>query len=327
MRELTVQEKDAGQRLDKYLKKYLNKAPGSFIYKMLRKKNIKLNRARAEGSEIIRALDKVQLYLAEETIDSFRERVQISASSYPQVIYEDEQILLLNKPAGLLVQKAEQSDESLVDQLLFYLADKKEYDPEKGGCKPSVCNRLDRNTSGLVLAGKDQPALQFLSKLLKERSLDKYYLCLVKGEMKQPFRLRGYLKKNRASNTVSVFKKEEPGADPIDTSFEPLSGNGKLTLVRVKLITGKTHQIRSQLSQSGYPIIGDPKYGDPAENRIFKGKYGLKRQLLHACTVTFPSCEGEFERLSDKTFSAPLPDDFYQIVTGESIDMKKIAEK
>lgn len=318
MRELRIQEKDAGQRLDKYLKKYLNKAPGSFIYKMLRKKNIKLNRGRADGSELIRAQDIVQLYLADETIDGFRETIRVTASACPDIVYEDGHILLLNKPAGLLVQKAGPADESLVDQLLYYLSGTGEYDPAGGGCKPSICNRLDRNTSGLVLAGKDQGALQFLSGLLKERTLDKYYLCLVKGELKEPVRIRGYLKKDRTANLVSVSAAYSEHADPIDTAFEPLGGNKNVTLVKVKLITGKSHQIRSQLLSMGYPIIGDPKYGDASVNRFYRKKYGLNRQLLHAGTVTFPLCEGDFAYLSGKSFTAPLPGDFSAILSGEA---------
>lgn len=319
MRELTVTSRDAGQRLDKYLSKYLNKVPRSLIYRMLRKKNIKLNGKKAAGPELLAEQDRIQMFLAEETISGWMETVQLTASRYPDILYEDDHILLLNKPGGLLTQRAAPRDESLVDQLLYYLADQGQYDPGGSGYKPSVCNRLDRNTSGLVLAGKDQQGLQFLSGLLRDRKLEKYYLCLVSGSFTESLRLRGYLKKDRKGNKALPVCREIPGADFVDTEFEPVVQGERCSLVRVRLITGKSHQIRSQIAAAGYPIIGDPKYGDAAVNRQFRDAYGLRCQLLHAAEVVFPECPEPFSYLSGIRIRAPLPEGFAGVLRGEHV--------
>lgn len=319
MRELTVTSRDAGQRLDKFLSKYLNKAPRSLVYRMLRKKNIKLNGKKAAGSELLSEHDRVQLFLAEETISGWMEAVRWRASRYPDILYEDAHILLLNKPVGLLTQRAAPRDESLVDQLLYYLADRGQYDPGGSGYKPSVCNRLDRNTSGLVLAGKDQQGLQFLSKLLRDRKLEKYYLCLVLGSFAEPLRLQGYLKKDKRGNKALPADRESPGADFVDTEFVPVARGGRCSLVRARLITGKSHQIRSQMAAEGHPIIGDPKYGDADVNRQFRDAYGLRCQMLHAAEVVFPECPEPFSYLSGIRVRAPLPERFTKVLKGEHI--------
>ena len=319
MRELSISAAEANQRLDKYLRKYLNKAPGSFIYKMLRKKNIKLNRGKAEGNEILKAGDQIQLFLAEDTIDGFRETVRSSKVPLPAVIYEDDHILLVNKPSGLLTQKARPSDLSLVDEILYYLEQSGKYDPQKDTAKPSVCNRLDRNTSGLVLAGIDLPGLQFLSELLKERTLKKEYVCIVSGVMLRPIHVKGYLIKDERTNTVRLTREPMENASFVETYFVPVSHNKELTLVRADLITGKTHQIRSHLASVGHPIIGDTKYGDGAVNQKYRLKYGIQHQLLHARFVTFPECTGVFSGLSCRTFFAPLPEHFEHCMIGEHL--------
>lgn len=319
MRELTVTSRDAGQRLDKYLNKYLNKAPRSLIYRMLRKKHIKLNGKKAAGAELLAEQDRIQLFLAEETIAGWMETVRLTARRYPDILYEDDHVLLLNKPCGLLTQRAAPGDESLVDQLLYYLADQGRYDPEGSGYKPSVCNRLDRNTSGLVLAGKDQQGLQFLSGILRDRKLEKYYFCLVRGRFTEPLHLQGYLKKDRKENKALLMDRKIPEADFIDTVFEPVRQGRRCSLVRARLITGKSHQIRSQMAAAGFPLIGDPKYGDGDVNRQFRKDYGLRCQLLHASEVVFPVCREPFSHLSGARVRAPLPGRFTEILKGEQI--------
>lgn len=319
MRELSISAAEQNQRLDKYLKKYFNRAPGSFIYKMLRKKNIKLNRTKAEGHEILQAGDHIQLFLADDTIDGFREITGTKKTPLPSVIYEDDHILLANKPAGLLTQKAVSSDLSLVDEILYYLELSGKYDPSAGTTKPSACNRLDRNTSGLVLAGIDMAGLQFLSEILNKRTLKKVYLCIVSGIMTEKKHIRGYLLKDEKPNRVHLFAHPTPGASRTETYFTPLSHNGELTLVQAELITGKTHQIRSHLAGAGYPIVGDTKYGDEKVNRRYRQKYGVKHQLLHAQCVTFPECEGIFAHLSGRRFFAPLPEYFEHCMIGEHL--------
>lgn len=319
MRELQITKAEENQRLDKYLKKYLNLAPASFVYKMLRKKNIKLNRQKAEGSELLKNGDQIQLFLAEETIESFREAKKVQKVPLPDVIYEDEHLLFINKPSGLLTQKAVPSDLSLVDEILYYLQQNGSYDSSGSTQKPSVCNRLDRNTSGLVLAGKDLAGLQFLSEVLKTRTLKKEYFCVVQGVMKAPLHLKGYLAKDEKTNTVTVSQDPFTGGSAVETYFTPLSDNGQLTLVKADLITGKTHQIRSHLASVGHPIIGDTKYGNAKSNTQFRRKYQVKSQLLHARYVTFPELSGAFAYLSGKSFEAPLPSQFACCITGENL--------
>lgn len=319
MRELHITTAEANQRLDKYLKKYLNKAPGSFIYKMLRKKNIKINRAKADGSEILQENDAIQLFLADETIDSFREVKQVQEVPFPVVIYEDDHMLLVNKPSGLLTQKSAPTDLSLNDEILYYLQKTKKYDLAKTTIRPSACNRLDRNTSGLVLAGIDMAGLQFLSEILKKRTAKKEYLCIVHGVLPQPVHLKGYLLKAEKTNRVTLHKTQVQGSAAVETFFTPLSDNGSCTLVKAELITGKTHQIRSHLASIGHPIIGDRKYGDRNVNQRFKKAYGVTDQLLHARYVTFPETEGTFSYLSGRCFAAEVPEIFRQCMTGEHL--------
>lgn len=315
MREIHITEKEAGQRLDKLLAKYLNLAPKSFLYKMLRKKNIVLNGKKAEGSEKLAPEDVIRLYLSEETIEGFMDAPKVSKRQEKvPVIYEDEQILLINKPAGMLSQKAKSSDISLVEELTAYLTEKGEVTPESLCLfRPAVCNRLDRNTSGIVIAGKTLPALQEMSKLLKERSVYKEYLCIVAGEMKEEAHLEGYLVKDERRNTVMVSKEPLPDASYIRTSYFPVVSKGGFTLLRVHLVTGRSHQIRAHLSYISHPLIGDSKYGSRRINDRFRKEFGLTSQLLHSAKLMFPSLTGTFAYLSNQTFTAPLPEQFRTI--------------
>ncbi|HIS26237.1 MAG TPA: RluA family pseudouridine synthase [Candidatus Pullilachnospira intestinigallinarum] len=319
MEVLEIGKNEAGQRLDKYLKKYMNQAPGSFLYRMLRKKNILLNGKRAAGSEKLSVGDQVTLYLSGETIAKFRdgqrERKLPSGRAPYAVIYEDENIMLLDKPAGLLSQKASPEDVSLVEYLTADLLRRGEIsDGQLSSFHPSVCNRLDRNTSGLVLAGKTLKGLQDLSQALKERTVDKYYLALVRGNITGAAEQTAYLRKEAGSNQVAVLPAPAPSASLIRTAWEPLWSDGGCTLLRVKLITGKTHQIRSHLAGIGHPLAGDPKYGDPVWNRQLKEACGLNRQFLHAWQVTFARAEGCLAPLNGRTMTAPLPKDLAAVL-------------
>lgn len=207
----------------------------------------------------------------------------------------------MNKPAGLLSQKAEKKDFSANEQLLRYLLDRGEVTKEElKTFRPSVSNRLDRNTSGILLAGKTLAGLQYLSEVLKERAVQKYYLALVEGRMEKPFRGEAWLSKDTVRNQVSISKEPIPGAERIETGYEPLELYRDATLLRIRLYTGKSHQIRAHLSFLSHPILGDPKYGP--EQR--QGEPRLRRQMLHAREVIFP------DGLSIK---APLPKDFENV--------------
>ena len=322
MRELTVKAGESGQRLDKYLAKYLKEAPKSFLYKMLRKKNITLNGRKADGSEKLQAEDCVRLFLAEETLEKFMGTQTEAHTCSLDVIYEDDHVLFINKPVGMLSQKADNKDISLVEYLTGYLLEKGALTREDLlTFHPSVCNRLDRNTSGIVAAGKTMAGLQTLSGAFKDRSLHKYYLALAAGSVEHPSYIKGYLWKNERTNKVTVTREPKKDALPIETRMRPLSysGTGDCTLLEVELLTGRTHQIRSHLASIGHPIIGDAKYGSREVNEAYRKKYRVTSQLLHAWRIEMPSFEGELSYLSGLKLTAELPALFKKVIKGEKL--------
>ena len=315
MQEIKVTKNEAGQRLDKLLAKYLNEAPKSFFYKMMRKKNIVLNGKKATGNEKLEEGDIVKLFLADETIRKFSSvKIQRTKTNL-SVIYEDQDVVLINKPVGMLSQKAKESDVSLVEHLISYLLDAGELSEETlKSFRPSICNRLDRNTSGIVVAGKSLPGLQKMGELFKERNLHKYYRCLVQGVIREDQYLKGWLKKDEKTNKVQILDRpSDPSDQPIETEYHPLWTKEGVTLLEVRLITGKTHQIRAHLASEGHPLIGDYKYGDRKLNDFYQKKYGLKSQLLHAYRLEFPVMEGVCSQLSEKVFIADVPPLFAKI--------------
>lgn len=317
MKEITIGKNEAGQRMDKYLKKYFRSAGSGFLYKMLRKKNILLNRKKAEGKEMLEEGDTITLYLSDDTIEKFRKapgEKEEEKEIYPyislDILYEDENYIIINKPAGILSQKASPNDHSMVEYLTGYLLKQHQITrKELETFHPSVCNRLDRNTSGLILAGKSLAGLQDFSELLKKRSMKKCYLALVQGRPEQSGRYRAWLKKNAGTNQVKVLTQPCDGAAMIETGYEVLWSDGRCSLLKVDLITGKSHQIRCHLASLGYPLAGDSKYGNAAWNQKLRKTSGLNRQFLHAWQVCFPRLYGRMEPLSGKTFTAPLPED------------------
>lgn len=315
MKQIVVSENQAGQRLDKLLLKILNNAPKSFIYKMLRKKNIVLNGKKASGSEILTINDEIKLYLSDETIDKFTKKLDTALVECDlDIIYEDKNILILNKPIGVLSQKAKENDYSMVEYVIAYMLSTKQITKEQlMSFKPGICNRLDRNTSGLLVAGKTLIGLQEMARIFRERTIDKYYLCIVKGQIKSSNRITGYLIKDQSNNMVTISEKVTDDADYICTEYQPMASNNEFTLLKVKLITGKTHQIRAHLASIGHPIIGDTKYGDMKINNYFRNKYGLQNQLLHSYCLVFPQLIGPLSNLSEQEFAAPVPEIFKRI--------------
>lgn len=324
MREIVIEKNEAGQRLDKFLAKYMNEASKSFFYKMMRKKNITLNGKKCEGNEKLAEGDVVKLFLAEDTIEKFSSvQVQEVKKVDLDILYEDDEIILVNKPAGMLSQKAKETDESLVEYLIDYLLGSGKL-TESGlrAFRPSVCNRLDRNTSGIVAAGKSLAGLQMLSGVFKDRSIHKYYQCLVSGEIRDVKTVDGWLLKDEKKNQVRILtdveakRFEGKGGDEepkrIRTKYEPIATDGRFTLLRVTLLTGRSHQIRAHLASLGHPIVGDFKYG--GVSKVNPSGRTVKYQLLHSYRLEFPKLAEPFAYLSGRVFEAPLPGYFGSVL-------------
>lgn len=314
MKEIHISKQDKNQRLDKFLKKYFKGATGGFLYKMLRKKNITLNKTKATGTEILKDGDYIQVFFSDETFEkmrasnnSLRDYECLKKVPYDvNVLYEDDDIIVVNKPCGVLSQKAKEEDISLNEMILSYLIHTNQLDSDNFlKFRPSVANRLDRNTSGIVLAGKTLPGQQMLSEVLKKRTIKKIYHCIVCGEISEPMHITGYLAKDEQTNRVFVSTELFENAKEIQTEYEPLYYNGTYTCLKVHLITGRTHQIRAHLASVGHPIVGDPKYGDAKINQKARETYGIKHQLLHAYSVDFPD---------GRVFVAPEPKEFKRLM-------------
>ena len=375
MREVIISEREEGQRLDRYLEKYMPDAPKSFFYKMMRKKNIVLNGKKVSGSERIQTGDQIKLFLADETIEGFRsgkkaQEVDLGARQMPQakrptngarqmsqakrptngaqqmpqakrmekgarqgkielqqghydrnlpplqIVYEDAQFLVVNKPVGVLSQKADRNDRSIVEQITDYLADNAADDT----FRPGICNRLDRNTSGLIVAGKTVRALQDMNKRFKERTTCKYYLCVVHGSVSKKQYLKGYLEKDSRTNKVTVRQQPGPNSVPIATEYLPLQQGmyqgESFTLLQVHLITGKSHQIRAHLASIGHPLVGDVKYSTKRASAFDREQLHQRVQLLHAWQLIFTAHGKEY------VWKAELPDNFAQVLRRFGMEIK-----
>ena len=299
MKEFIIQKNEENQRFDKYLKKLLPNASTSFLYKMMRKKNIVINKKKVEGNEKLKAGDVVSIFLSDETFDKFHVNLEELKKEYDalkslslkglKVVYEDDEMIVADKPYNMLSQKASGKDLSANEYLLGYMVNKGELSFEEFQTfRPSVVNRLDRNTTGLLLFGKTLNALQQLGEGIRERSIEKYYRAIVAGELKEELELKGYLLKDEKTNKVSFHKEQIEGSDYIETGVKPLVSKNGLTLVEIHLVTGKTHQIRLHLSTIGHPILGDMKYGDEKINKKYYESHKVNHQLLHAYRLEFP---------------------------------------
>lgn len=310
MKEYVISSSDAGRRLDKFSMHILSGAGASFTYKMLRKKNITLNDKKASGTEVLCEGDVVKFYLSDDTFEKFSKKPdshEASVTADPEVIYEDDDFLIVDKPAGMLSQKSSAQDISLNEICLSYVRGN---GCHSGSFTPSICNRLDRNTSGLVTFAKTYRASVILSKAFKERLIHKYYNCVVSGVIDRDLDLKGTLVKDERTNKVRVYDDDE--GSYINTIVHPIKDNGNITLLEIELITGKTHQIRAHLSHAGHPIVGDIKYGDRAINDRFRKEYGIRSQMLRCTKMIFPD-DTKYGALSGRSVSIDLSDDFNRV--------------
>ena len=381
MKKIIVPGAEAGRRIDKYLMKYFDAAPKSFIYKAFRKKNIKLCGKRAAGSELLNDGDVIELFFSDETIASLRKADETIAShrksddsvsadnavrhndgrtnaagrneqtgsisekygdrsisrirkgdktslkSYCDIVYEDDNIILADKRYGVLSQKAAGSDYSLNEALLDYCGGRR---PDSTFV-PSVANRIDRNTTGLVCFARSYGASRELSRLLKARELKKYYIAVVSGRITESKHLEAWLRKDAHSNRVDISDIELPGAERIETAFRHIDADeaaelgvgsafgaacgSEYTILKVELITGKSHQIRAHLASIGHPILGDPKYGKAALNRSLRDSFGIRWQLLHAFELTMPDkLAAPLEYLSGRSFRTDVPEGIKRLI-------------
>ena len=310
MREVTITANDAGQRLDRFLKKYLCNAPLSLIYKAVRK-DVKVNGKRVKEETVLAEGDVLQLYLGEEDLDVLTEKKRTAAPKRQfTVAFEDENVLVVCKPFGLLVHgDSSEKKDTLANQVIAYLIEKGDYAPRlEKSFVPSPVHRLDRNTTGLVVFGKNAQALRVLSAALAEdKGFTKYYDTVVCGELKTPLHLKNRLLKDEKANRVRVLPASAEEGKYIETIARPLYTNGRYTLTEVELVTGRSHQIRAHLKYAGYPLIGDAKYGDRKQNAQIAQRTGLTTQLLHARRLVFTGLEEPLAYLNGQQAEAPLP--------------------
>ena len=309
MKQITVTTDMASQRLDKYLQRLLPSCPKSLLYKQLRKKNITLNSAKATGSEMIKAGDVISVFFSDETYEKFASGEEINTSVFEKafkelkgidVVYEDDRILIFNKPANVLSQSADNKDLSVNEYLVGYLLDKGAVSKTSLQVfRPSVCNRLDRNTSGLIMCSKNLEGSRYLSAKIKDKDLEKYYLALVMGRFSGPETDTAYVIKDEKENKLFFVSEDTPGAMKIKTGFECVKCGDEISLVKVRLYTGKSHQIRAHLSRLGFPILGDRKYGNEMSASM------AKRQMLHSYQTILEE---------DINLKAPLPSDMSKII-------------
>lgn len=339
MKEIIIQEKDAGQRLDKFLKKYFRAAGTGFLYKMLRRKNIVLNGKKAEGKELLQAQDTIRVFFSDETFEKMRgmaredlpgssDILKIYGKAYRElkdikVIWETDDLIFLHKPAGVLSQQDQPESISLNEWITGYLLAGGQ-SVELSHYRPSVCNRLDRNTSGIVIGTKTYAGSRLVTDLIKEHKLKKYYYAVVEGKLQTSGsneaaameHMAGFLYKDRQSNQATVYhdiaeipEEYRKNVSKIETNYRTLEHKDGFTLLEVELITGKTHQIRAHLASIGHPLAGDLKYG----GHPYRSPDGSikKVQMLHAGRIVFPQLPGKSGGIFGKSVECPMPEYFW----------------
>lgn len=292
MKAFCINQNDAGQRLDRFVKKAAPSLPTSLIQRYIRIKRIKVNKKRAENAQQLVVGDIVEMYVNDEFFppQEAEKLTFLAAGDRLSIVYEDENIMLVDKEPGLVVHEDDDGErDTLINRIQKYLYNKKEYLPEEeSSFAPALCNRIDRNTGGIVIAAKNAPSLRVMNLLIKERLIEKKYLCVVHGRMTPPQgRLKNYLLKIEEQNMVKVFDSPHEGAKTAVTKYRTLKANERFSLLEIDLLTGRTHQIRAQMSHAGHPLLGDTKYGTAKQN---KGT-GYKFQALYSYKLTFSAGE------------------------------------
>lgn len=299
MKSFIITDKDAGGRVDRFISKTFDKLPKSLMYKEIRKKNIKVNKKRCTPEQVLSSGDLLELYLKDDVLEIRKKHYDfLNASTDLDIIYEDDNIILINKKVGVLCHPdGKDYIDNIVARLKRYLYDKKEWDPETSTFTPSLANRIDRNTGGIVIGAKNSQALKIMNDKIKAREIEKYYLTVVHGKMsKKSELLSAYLTKNEKKNMVTVTDYQAPNSKKIITEYTVLDYYPDASLLEVKLHTGRTHQIRAHLAHIGRPLYGDGKYGNE------KGRY---RQALYSYKLHFNfSDENILSYLNQKTFQA-----------------------
>lgn len=305
---------EAGQRLDKFLRKYLKDVPLSAIFKALRKGDVRVNGVKKKENYSLQLEDVIEIkYIQSKTEKKDKSFIKVDSSGL-KITYEDENVLVVEKWPGVLVHPDQKGAEpSLTDYVLSYLNEKGDYLPEKEVTfTPAPCNRLDRNTSGVVIFGKNFESLRSMNEMIREGKVKKYYNALVKGRIKDGI-YKGYISKDENENISKVYEQKVPNTKEISMEVKTLQSNGAFSLLEIDLITGRSHQIRAHLSHLGNPIIGDFKYGDKKLNSFFENKFGLNYQFLYAYKLIFRGGEGKFEYLKNKTVTEALPPMFKKV--------------
>lgn len=308
MKKIVIDKTNSNERVDKYIKRYLNNAPLSFIYKTFRKKDIKVNKKPVKQDYILKENDILEIYIKDEIIDEFKRKVDIKKIKYDlDIVYEDDNILIINKEKGILVQEDKnESINTLTNMVRSYLIEKENYIFEELSFNPSPCHRLDRNTSGLIIYAKNHMSSQIMMNLLKDkRNIEKHYIALVKGKTETKGIIDVPLRKDENKSYVRVDTISN-GAKKAVTKYKVIKQTNDYSLLDIVLETGRTHQIRVHFAYINHPLIGDSKYGDFELNKEFKSLYKYDSQFLHAYSIKFKNVDGILSYLSNKEFVAKL---------------------